>query len=54
MSLVISDTKKACHFAVNPIPFAKNVLMLTGNRPVVLACPVNTFTAERCISSLIW
>ncbi len=46
--------KFALCYKANPVPVVKNVLMLTGNLPVGFSLPVITFTADRCISSLIW
>ncbi len=36
-----------------PVPLGNNAFMVTGNLPVAFNRPVITFTAERCIASLI-
>ena len=41
-------------YKLAPKPFKKKEFIVTGNLPVGFNLPVITFTAERCISSLIW
>ena len=40
-------------YKLAPKPFKKKEFMVTGNLPVGFNLPVITFTADRCISSLI-